>query len=328
MRGHLVAGAFGLAAALAVFPPEGTEPAAVPSHAAPGDSSVAAALLAAHNRERAARGYDPLSVSPRLQRAAQDHANHMATVGRMAHSGIGDGSPFDRFKAAGYAFRKAGENVAWNQGDVAEVMAAWMHSPGHRWNVLGDYTEYGGAVARGKNGDPYWCTVFGTPSDPEAELMPAGVWYFEGGGAHAEQVGPGADGAGDWGSPVLTPDQIEGRARPWGGDGPRAFLGLLNRERESLGLAALEWDDGLAEWAARNLAAKKSRPGGAHLVTPPGADQVDSTMPSYVASLDGWLHSPGHRRALLNPSYRRVGAASAPDPEPRKWVGGCTANLR
>lgn len=39
---------------------------------------------------------------------------------------------------------RAGENIAWGSGSYASVRAiftAWIHSPGHRENILG--TEYG-----------------------------------------------------------------------------------------------------------------------------------------------------------------------------------------
>lgn len=162
-----------------------TAPDGGPRAAAGPDAAVPAALLAAHNRERESRGYPPLRPSPRLQAAAQAHADRMAARGRMAHQGIGDGSPFERIDRTGYRWSRAGENVAWNQADVPAVVGAWMKSPGHRWNILGSYAEFGGAVARGPKGDPYWCTVFATP----AGASYAGGWreavYFDGGGAYA-----------------------------------------------------------------------------------------------------------------------------------------------
>ncbi len=51
----------------------------------------------------------------------------------------------------GYAYLKIGENLALgNFASDADVVTAWMNSPGHRANILdGQYTEIGVGVARG-----------------------------------------------------------------------------------------------------------------------------------------------------------------------------------
>jgi uncharacterized protein YkwD len=138
------------------------EPEPKPSPTPQPTPAVAQQLLDAHNRERAARGLPALAISPKLQQAAQAHADFMAKAGRMAHQGIGDGSPWDRIQAAGYRYSTAGENIAWNYQGVAAVMAGWMGDAPHRANVLGNFREAGLAVSYGAKGDPYWCADFGT----------------------------------------------------------------------------------------------------------------------------------------------------------------------
>lgn len=134
--------------------------------------TIASQLLDAHNQSRAAKGLRPLVLNPQLVKAAQGHSDFMAAKGRMAHSGIGDGSPWDRIAATGYSMRAAAENVAWNQQGVSLVMKSWMNSPGHRTNILGAYLEFGGAVSYGKDGSPYWCAVFATPGATVAGAAP------------------------------------------------------------------------------------------------------------------------------------------------------------
>jgi uncharacterized protein YkwD len=41
------------------------------------------------------------------------------------------------------------------------VLQGWMHSPPHRQNILGPFTDIGAARAIGADGRPYWCVVFG-----------------------------------------------------------------------------------------------------------------------------------------------------------------------
>lgn len=149
-------------------PPTPPTPAPVPQPPSP-PWDVTGELLAAHNHERAGAGLATLALDPRLQLAAQGHADRMALVGTMAHREIGDGELADRIAASGYRAARGGENIAWNQRDVPAVMFAWMNSTGHRANILGQYRHAGLALARGAQGDPYWCVVLGVPTNLPAD---------------------------------------------------------------------------------------------------------------------------------------------------------------
>ena len=129
------------------------------------DGQVIQAVLESHNAERARRKLSPLVLDPELTAAAQAHADDMARRGKMAHRGGDGSSPFDRMKRAGYSFQAAGENVAYGFDRVDAVMAGWMKSPGHRRNILGDYTQLGVGRAIAPGDVSYWCVTFGTPMD-------------------------------------------------------------------------------------------------------------------------------------------------------------------
>ena len=62
-----------------------------------------------------------------------------------------------------YPYILVGENIANGQEDVDEVMTTWMESPGHRENILAEFTEMGGALVKDDVGMNYWCVDFGTP---------------------------------------------------------------------------------------------------------------------------------------------------------------------
>ena len=99
-------------------------------------------------------------------RAAQLHANQMASLGQMAHSlpGARYPKPQDRLAAVGYGLQAYAENVAYGQGSPTAAISAWMGSSGHRANILNPgLTQIGTAVANGSDGRPYWVQVFGTP---------------------------------------------------------------------------------------------------------------------------------------------------------------------
>lgn len=111
-------------------------------------------LLEAHNEQRASKGYEPLEISSELCEYAQSHAEHMAKQGSLRHSKMSDLA-----KVLGSG--TVGENIAWGQEDVKEVVDAWMWSPGHRWNILGgSYKKAGFGVKEDKDGRKYWCVVF------------------------------------------------------------------------------------------------------------------------------------------------------------------------
>lgn len=137
----------------------------------PADDPTAAALIAAHNKERAERKLPPLTAEPKLTAAARAHAADMASHKKMAHEGSDGSTPADRVKRQGYTYLRTGENVAAGQTSVEAVMDAWMNSPHHRENILGDFTEIGVARAEAEDGAPYWCVDFGRPFprlDPDA----------------------------------------------------------------------------------------------------------------------------------------------------------------
>jgi uncharacterized protein YkwD len=135
---------------------------------------VQAALVCLHNLIRSQNGVGTLAENAALAAAAAGHNNDMIQRGYFAHD-TPEGRTFvDRILAARYAREdeawSLGENLAWGSGTratPAEIMRAWMESPGHRANILkADYRELGLAVQLGTpTGAPNGVTVaaeFGT----------------------------------------------------------------------------------------------------------------------------------------------------------------------
>jgi uncharacterized protein YkwD len=129
---------------------------------APIDPTIEA-LLAAHNRERDKEHVPPLKLSRLLCESAAGHVRDMAKHQKLEHTGIDGSTVADRAKRRGYAYVRVGENIAKGQKSVERVMTTWMNSPGHRANILADFTEMGAAQAEDDNGDLYWCVNFGIP---------------------------------------------------------------------------------------------------------------------------------------------------------------------
>lgn len=126
-------------------------------------NAVLTDLVDVHNQERAQAGLSPLKIAPKLTEAAQLHANDMAQREKLTHQGSNGTTPAQRVEQQGYFYRKIGENVASGPPTPPLVVQAWMQSPHHRRNILGNFTEIGAARVLSKNGTPYWCVVFGLP---------------------------------------------------------------------------------------------------------------------------------------------------------------------
>ena len=74
-----------------------------------------------------------------LEAAARAHSQAMIDTDEFAHEVTGEARLGPRIAAAGYAYASARENIAAGRiyGDVATVVAAWMHSEtGHCDNIM------------------------------------------------------------------------------------------------------------------------------------------------------------------------------------------------
>jgi uncharacterized protein YkwD len=116
------------------------------------------------NAERISRGLNPLTVNSELVGAAHHHAANMAYFDEMEHELPQADLPtlVNRLNYYKYAYRLAGENIAWNYRSAEDVMEGWMTSAGHRANILNaGFREIGVGVRYNNRGEPYYCQVFG-----------------------------------------------------------------------------------------------------------------------------------------------------------------------
>jgi uncharacterized protein YkwD len=127
-----------------------------------------AEVLARANAERAAAGLPPLALDPRLNAAAQAHAEDMLLRSYYNHStpeGVGAAA---RVRKAGYPARLVAENIARGPFTVTEAMDNWMASREHRRNLLHPgFTHLGVGVAVGRNSvgnTVLWVQDFGAGS--------------------------------------------------------------------------------------------------------------------------------------------------------------------
>ena len=134
---------------------------------------------AAIARLRASRGLPALERDPVLDAAAEAHSQEMARTRTFAHVLPADGTPGDRLRARGYAFRTAGENIGLAE-EAGGAHEAIVGSPAHLANLLDPrHRRLGLGEARGPTPDGtegvYLTEVLAAPivasKDPVADVV-------------------------------------------------------------------------------------------------------------------------------------------------------------
>ena len=119
------------------------------------DTSVEEQFVSAVNGERAKYGLAPLTVNLQLQGVASDWSDSMAT---RCPNGLAHNPSLETDVSPGW--RSLGENVACG-GSVKELSNAFLNSPLHRANILGDFTSIGIGVT-GKRAALWVTQIFAT----------------------------------------------------------------------------------------------------------------------------------------------------------------------
>ena len=104
------------------------------------------------NHERTANHLAELKREGALCKAARKHALLMLDLNTFEHQLPGEPGLEERLTNAGARFTYIAENIAIGK-DPATIHSGWMHSPGHRANILSPrVTAVGIAVVRGTDG--------------------------------------------------------------------------------------------------------------------------------------------------------------------------------
>jgi uncharacterized protein YkwD len=108
----------------------------------------------------------PVHLSEQLADVAYGHATDMAEHNYFEHEDLQGHTPADRVKAAGYAEKLVGENIAYGPTSADEVVQGWLDSPGHCENIMDPrFAEMGIAYAPGRvqRHGLYWVQLLVAP---------------------------------------------------------------------------------------------------------------------------------------------------------------------
>ena len=140
-------------------------------------------MLCFTNYARTQSSLSPLQLNDTLSAAGDAKLAADLSCGVFSHEPCGN--PFDSvFTAylAGATSYRIGENIAWGSGSYAApraIMDAWLHSAGHRENILNaDYKEVGIGYAgnetfQGYSGASLWSQEFGARLPSTVSSAPA-----------------------------------------------------------------------------------------------------------------------------------------------------------
>jgi uncharacterized protein YkwD len=170
MVGLLVATAIAASAALAATPGAALARAGCPGQNDAGASAAAQekAVLCLVNRAREGRGLEPLAAPGSLARAAGHKSGDILRCDEFSHEACGREFTY-WIERSGYGGCSWGENIAYGSGSYAtprKIFQLWMHSAGHRRNILGSYTDIGiglqSGELEGNSGAHVWTQEFGS----------------------------------------------------------------------------------------------------------------------------------------------------------------------
>jgi uncharacterized protein YkwD len=122
-------------------------------------ASMSAEILRYVNEHRHSRGLKPLEANSFISSVALDHSRDMLS-GKTAFGHDGFHDRIDRIRKRLGPIHVAAENVASGPMGAREVVDGWLHSPGHRRNIEGDFRLTGIGLAYGRRGMIYFTQIF------------------------------------------------------------------------------------------------------------------------------------------------------------------------
>jgi uncharacterized protein YkwD len=113
--------------------------------------------LALINQYRTGLGLNPLITSNYLSLMSETHNKEMIVNSLVSHNGFSNRSDeiITLFDA-----KSVSENLAYNYKSAQSALTAWIKSPEHLENIVGDFTHFGISVIPDSSGKNYYTNLF------------------------------------------------------------------------------------------------------------------------------------------------------------------------
>jgi uncharacterized protein YkwD len=172
-------------------------------------------LLTETNERRVANHSQPLVMNEALSTAAQTKANDMAMHNYWSHYTPSGEAPWVFIDKSGYAYSKAGENLAYGFGTSDETVNGWMNSPTHKANMLDNsFSEVGFGFANSadfnKSGhETIVVAMYGRPNKQQTTVAASNPSHTNGAFTTTSNAAEPAS------RPVSLIQKITGGSAPW-----------------------------------------------------------------------------------------------------------------
>ena len=109
------------------------------------------------NNYRISQGLNALVLDNYVSKISENHDIYMIGKDAISHDFFNQ-----RFQdiVANANGKKVAENVAYKFNNAQSVLNAWINSPEHKLNLLGDFTHFGISIKTNANGVLFYTNIF------------------------------------------------------------------------------------------------------------------------------------------------------------------------
>lgn len=110
------------------------------------------------NKYRFQEGLSALQIENHISHLAEEHIEYMIINDIVNHNGFVNRS---KNIIQVLSAKKVGENVAYNYKTAEDVVKAWINSPTHRENIVGNFTHFGISIKQHpETNKQYYANIF------------------------------------------------------------------------------------------------------------------------------------------------------------------------
>ncbi len=109
------------------------------------------------NEYRVSVGLNALEQINHISFKSEEHDDYMITNNVVNHNNFVSRSE-NLISVLGA--KRVGENVAYNYNTPKAALTAWLNSPSHKENIVGNYTHFGIAIKTNADGKKYYTNIF------------------------------------------------------------------------------------------------------------------------------------------------------------------------